>query len=157
MEERKISLVVSLEPKFLDGNINKHIEDSLNKQIGTCTQDTGYLIEIKSFVISDTEISRASSDIIIRVKVVAMVLRPQIDREYPVVVSTCINGNGIYAHCYEKLKILIMERNFTNFKFENGKYVFPDKTIQHGDKHTVVIKAIKYEKNSFQCIGVLKF
>ena len=156
MEEKKISMVVSLEPKFLDENINVHIKNSLDKQIGTCSQDYGYLISIKSFVISDTEISRASADIIIRLRVVAMVLKPQIDTEYSVSVVACINGNGIYAQAYGKLKILIMERNFTDFKFESGSYVFPDRTIQIGDTLNVIIKAIKYEKNNFQCIGILK-
>ena len=173
MDERKISLVISLEPKFLDENIKTHIGNVLNKQIGTCTQDYGYLISIKSFVIIDTEISRASSDIIIHLKVVALVLKPQIEKEYKVIVSACVNGNGVYAHCCEKLKILIMERNFTNFKFENGKYVFitgapthvgvipcsqtpDDNIIQIGSTLTVVIKAIKYEKNNYQCIGIIK-
>jgi hypothetical protein len=156
MEKKIIMLLVALEPKFLDHDINKHIDVSLKKQIGSCSSEHGYLIEILSFDIIDTEISRASSDIIIRLKVVAMVLKPIIDRVYSVVISACINGNGVYAHCYDKLKILIMERNFSNFKFENGKYVFPDKTIKIGDKFNVIVKAVKYEKNNFQCIGVFE-
>ena len=156
MEEKTLSLVVPLEPRYLDENIRKHIETALAKQIGSCTQEHGYLVKFGGFTIKDTEISRVTADIIVRLNVKAYVLKPRVDAKYQATVSACVNGNGIYAHCHDKLKILILERNFSNSRFENGKYVFPDKTIQIGDVVNVIIKAIKYEKNNFQCIGILE-
>lgn len=150
------SLVVSLEAKCLDKDILKHVKDALIKKIGTCTQESGYILSINNFVIDDTEISRATGAIVVRVKANCDFLKPEISKVYPAIVTSCVNSHGVYLHYKDKLKILVMERTLDTVKFENGCYTLASGVdIKVGSTVDVKVTATKYEKNNYQSIGII--
>lgn len=146
---------ILLPPRCLDENIFDHTKLKLIELIGKCTPDSGYIIKILRFCIIDTEVSRASTDIIIRVRMDTLTLKPEIGQVYKCIVSSCIPTHGIYAHHKGKLKVLVTERSMGDCTFSQDTCKVGDKSIKVGDEIDVMIKAIKYDRNNFQSVGVL--
>jgi DNA-directed RNA polymerase subunit E'/Rpb7 len=152
-EMSKIVVNVSIQPHSLGEDIMSVINKEITKKVGTCTQENGYILSIQKISDVDSMISRASGEIIVRATVRAETFKPEVGKTYKASVSSCVNGNGIYLHYKDRVKILVMERMMEKYSYKDGAYTNGEKTINIGDDVDVTIKAVKYEKNNFQCIG----
>jgi DNA-directed RNA polymerase subunit E'/Rpb7 len=144
---------IPIECSALGPDLDKYLEQKLGEYVGQCTHEHGYILSIGKFKIVDTEISRATSEPIITVRTEVETLKPEVGKELKGKVAMCVSGHGIYAYNNGKIKILVSERSMKDFRFENGSYKSADKVIMTGDEIDIVVTAIKYDKNNFQCIG----
>lgn len=137
--------------------LNDYIEQRIQDSVGQCTQEYGYILNVGKFKIIDTEISRATTETIMVVSFDATTVKPEVSAKMVATVSTCVSGHGIYAYSHGKIKVLVPERTLKGCKFVNGSYTLDEgkKPIMTGDEIEIVITAIKYDKNNFQCIGSL--
>lgn len=146
---------IPVECSALGKDLDEYIKLKLDEQVGKCSQENGYIISIGKFKIVDTEISRATSETLMIVAFEADVAKPEVGKQIRAVVSMCISGHGIYAYNNGKIKVLVPERSLKTFKFDAGTYKSEEKTYKTGDEVDIIITAIKYDKNNFQCIGNL--
>ena len=148
---------IVLSPDCLDANILNHAKSAALAFVGQCTQEDGYITKIHKIRISDTMVSRACTNIILRLELDIEALKPEIGQTYKCIVSSCIPGHGIYAHCQGKLKMLVMEQHLKSHVFKSGycENTITKHEIHVGDEISINVTAIKYDKNNFQCIGVI--
>ena len=147
--------VIPVDCSALGPNLNTYLKSKLDECIGKCTQEYGYIMEVGKFKIVDTEISRATSETNMSVLVEFSTIKPEIGMTLRATISMCVAGQGMYVYSNGKIKILIPERTLKNFKFENSTYKSTDKVLSIGDEIDVTITNIKFDKNNFQCIGVV--
>lgn len=151
-----ITSSIPIECYALGPNLDTYIQQKLSEQVGKCSQEYGYILNVGAFKIIDTEISRATTETIMIVTYEAETVKPEVGKDMKVLVSMCVSGHGIYAYNSGKIKVLIPERSLKSFKFDTGCYKSDAKTYKTGDEIDITITAIKYDKNNFQCIGNIK-
>lgn len=152
---------VSLNPSFL----GKNYKNALIKKIkdlceNDCTQEYGYIIEVKMLnKIKDNYISNVNSDILFNVEFEAITLKPEIGSIFTDKVCMVYNC-GIFVNIKDKMKVLIPLTSLKEYKFDSNKKIFYNKEtkkeIQEGCDITVIITGLKYSKKNFSCYGELK-
>ena len=155
MKQVVIKKGIPIECYALGPQLTDYISQKLKDSVGQCTQEYGYILSVGKFKIIDTEISRATSETIMVVLFEAETIKPTVGSTLKATISTCVSGHGIYVYSHGKVKILVSERTLKGFKFESGAYKSENRTFMTGDEIDVTITAIKYDKNNFQCIGVM--
>ena len=149
-----INQKVSIDSKYLDKNIEKHLLNKLKKIMeGKCTLDNGYIIDVKRIVnIGDNKIGRANSLVIFNLTYEAEILRPKKgDILYGTVCM--IFHHGIFVDVNGKMKVLIPATSMPAYVYNQIDNSFGP--ISKGDKLSIEIVMIKYEKKQFSCIGCL--
>ena len=145
MEKITTIRTIPLEYEYLGAKILDKIGEKLQKMIGECSREYGYITEILEYHIVDSEIARATTEALFKVCIDIHALKPVVGEIYKCSVASCIGGNGIYAVCSGKLRIRIGEKSLINFQFVNGDYKNGDRVIKVGMDIQVRVSAIKYE------------
>lgn len=153
---------ICLDPKYLDSNLKISLLIKAKESwIGKCTKEDGYILDIVDVAeILDNKISPATTSLLFSLKLVAKVLKPEINKCFKTTV-TMVLQQGIFTSCENILNILLPISQITNFEFDASKGVYvsktnPDECIAIKSEIEVEITAIRYEKNKFTCIGRLK-
>lgn len=160
MTEKEIDKYVCVEPSLIHVYDAASLRENLfNKArdiyLNTCTKDDGYIIEILDLVeILDNKISRANARIIFKLRLKALIIKPEVDKPMDGIVSNCL-PNGVFIMIENCIKVMITPMSLKDYFFNNKNYVKDDKTISVGTPLTAIIKKIRYEKNKFTCIGEL--
>lgn len=160
MSTANIKKRISLESKYLDGNIMDHLYTKLilTTKDSKCTKDYGYITNIKSITkIIDHEISRSTCNNIFTVEFLADILNPQPGTSH--IGTVCmIFSDGIFVTIHPRQRVLIPKSLLTEYEYkkENKTFVKGDITIKQGDTLIVKITASKYNKEEFSCFGTLK-
>lgn len=159
MNRKLITKTIVLESQHLGYQIDERIKEQTQKIVGDCNEEYGYIVSVGDFEIYDTEISRATSENIFKLKIWVETLKPEVDTTYKCTTTSCIDKNGIYATIGERLRIRIAEKSMADWKFNSNGYeqTVGGKTrrITVGSIVDVKITAIKYNNGNFLCIGVL--
>lgn len=158
MDCKVIQKRISIHPNCLNKDIEQHIYNKLESLFkNSCTKEHGYILSIdKDIKVLENEVGIDGSTMFI-VEIKVKTLKPFVDQ----VIEGKVCGvfeEGIFIDVVEKMKVLIRSDKLPHYtyckydeSFVNGK-----KKIQKGDEIWVKIKQIKYDKNSFSCIGDLK-
>ena len=152
MEINILQRRIYLEPKYLDKNIMNHLLKTINKAMfGEFNKEYGYIISANRIIkIVDNE------NTFFVLKFEAKTYKPKIKQKVDGVVCG-VYEEGIFIKVFEKMKILIPHIYLKDYKFNDVFHSFENKNnkIGIGDKINVEIKAVKYDKNGFCCIGFL--
>ena len=145
-------------PSDMGGNINENIKNNLIKElVSTCDETNGYFTEIKKvYKIIDNYITNSGSDIMCLVEFEAETFKPEVDMIIEDVDIIKIYENGILLNAMNIQKILIPSRTFPpDCKIEDKIFSKDGLELKEYDKMNVKIKAVKYDNNKFNCIGVM--
>lgn len=141
---------IYLEPKHLDQNIMEHLMAKITEDtFGECSTKFGHIISVKRIVkILNNE------DTIFTVRFEAETLKPEVGTKFTGVVCM-VYKDGIFVNIAEKQKMLIPAITLKGYVFENitGTYVKGNTKIKNGDEIRVIVTAVKYNKQSFSCVG----
>ena len=143
---------VYLEPRYLDQNIMDHLLVKITEMtFGECTKEYGHIISVERII----EIVN-NEDTIFTVRFEAETLKPETGNKYTGVVCM-VYKDGIFINVAEKQKMLIPSITLRGYTFEDvsGSYTKGNKRIKEGDEIKVVVTAVKYNKQSFSCVGSL--
>lgn len=157
---KEIEKSICIEPEFLNQDIKQHLlEKARTTWVGKCTKEDGYILKIHSIKkIVNNHISPSTTSIIFELLLKAEVIKPEIDMVFEAKVNMIVS-KGIFVCADEKINIFISVVDNYEFDEGNNTYVNVENKnikIKPGDKVNVKITAIRYEKNSFKCIGELK-
>jgi|LauGreDrversion4_2_1035121.scaffolds.fasta_scaffold1369981_1 DNA-directed RNA polymerase subunit E'/Rpb7 len=149
---------ICIEPQYLSKDIMKHILKKISDNtINECTKENGYILKINKIVgITDNYISNSNSEIVFNVKYEVQQLKPEIDKKYSGNVCMLFQS-GIFLNIESKIKVLIPIDALKNYEYNQSKLEFKskNKTIKIGDTVDIIITAINYAKQNFNCIGKL--
>ena len=180
---------VSLPPMYLHRGIKNALLSQLKKNLeNSCSQKNGYIVEVKNIesIVSNT-ISRAYSNIVVKVNFAVETLKPEEGSEFEGEV-VMVFEDGVFVMVKNRLKIMIPESTLKKAVYEEnmplsmnheemddeeteqmkkeqshlseGRFVVSKGkkkiTIKKGDKVKVKVSDLRYEKNNYSCIGVLK-
>jgi DNA-directed RNA polymerase subunit E'/Rpb7 len=155
----KIKGKLSIEPKYLDKDLDIHLLNKLKKTIiGTCSYEYGYIININKIIkIFDNFIAPANSLIVFNIIYEAEVLKPKIG-QYLKGTVCMVFQNGIFVNINDKMKVLVPSSFMKSYTFCKNYFINNENNskISINDEVTVKITRIKYEKKEFGCIGELK-
>lgn len=143
---------IYLEPKHLDKNIMEHLMSKITEDtLGECSKEFGHIISVKRIV----EILN-NEDTIFTVRFEAETLKPEVGTKLTGVVCM-VYKDGIFVNIAEKQKMLIPSIALKEYIFEEntGTYKKGNINIKEGDEIQVVVTAVKYNKQSFSCVGSL--
>jgi DNA-directed RNA polymerase subunit E'/Rpb7 len=149
---------ICVEPQYLSKDIMTHIFNKIrDNTVNECTKDNGYILKINKIIgITDNYISNSNSEIVFNVKYEVQNLKPEIDKKYNG--SVCmLFQSGIFLNIESKIKVLIPLDYLKNYVYNQSKseYKQKNRVIKIGDKIDVIITAINYAKQNFNCIGKL--
>ena len=153
---KKITQKVSIEPKYLDSDINNHIFNKLKKNMeGTCTLDNGYIISVNKLInVRDNKIGCANS-VIFDVTYEVDMLKPT--KGQILFGKVCmVFAHGIFVVC-ETMKVLVPATTMTAYTWQPDENIFKSatKSIKNNVDISIEIVMTKYEKKQFSCIGKL--
>ena len=154
----QIKQKVSIESKFLDNNVTKHLFDKLQKTMtGKCTLEYGYILKINKIItVGENSITPANSSVVFDLIYEAEVLKPNVGDDLSGTVCMVFK-HGIFVDIQGKIKVLIPVSSMESYTFDNSRFVHNNGTeISVGINVTITIVMIKYEKKQFSCIGKLK-
>ena len=143
---------VSIEPKYLNSEINEHVLNKLKKNMeGKCTLDNGYIISVKSIIDLGSNTIGSNTSVIFNLTYEAEILRP--DKGHILSGNVCmVFHHGIFVNVCGKMKVLIPATSM-NYDYNQSNNSFGPMT--KGVDVTIEIVMIKYEKKNFSCIGKL--
>lgn len=143
---------VYLEPKYLDQNIMKHLLHKITKETsGECTKEYGHILSVKKIIeIVDNK------DTVFTVKFEAETLKPDINSNFTGIVCM-VYKDGLFVNVAQKQKMLIPSSTLNGYIFDelSSSYVKEKQKIKEGDEIQVIVTAVKYNKQSFSCVGTL--
>ena len=155
---QQIQQRVSIEPIYLDSDIQNHILNKLKQNMeGTCTLDTGYIIDVKRIIsMNDNTIGCANSLVIFNVIYEAVTIKPCNGSK--MTGNVClVFPHGILVYVRDKMKVLIPTASMENYTFntDNTSFESDEGVIEIGSKLYIEIVLTKYEQKQFSCIGKL--
>ena len=147
---------ISLESKYLNSNIKKHIFDTTKQLLfSNCSKEHGHIIDVIKLVeIMDHEIDRANCSNIFTVKIEIENIKPE--------VGAVMTGNvcmlykdGIFIEIIKgKQKMLIPKLYLKDYTFNDTIPCYEgEKTIKEGDTISAKITACQYNNKTFNCFG----
>jgi DNA-directed RNA polymerase subunit E'/Rpb7 len=149
---------ITLEPKYLNDGYIEHIRTKLSdKMSGQCNQKYGYILGIEDEIkIHGNEVSSANAGIFFDVEFSIISLKPKKGQQLDGTVCMVFQ-HGVFVLVEEKMKVLIPTDKMPGYKFSTTKNRFKkgSRKISVGDTISVVLEMIKYEHQSFDCIGSL--
>jgi DNA-directed RNA polymerase subunit E'/Rpb7 len=155
----QINQKVSLESKYLDGDLETHILNKLcTSTKDKCSFETGYIIDvIKIIKIGENTISSVNTLTVFNITYEAEVLKPT--EGLIVSGNVCmIFQHGVFVDIKNKMKVLIPATTIKDFSYnsEKSSFSYMGKNVVQNDDVNIEIVMIKYEKKQFSCIGKLK-
>ncbi len=151
---------ISLEPQYLDSNIEQHILKKLKDVSNNeCSKDYGYFLKIvKLNKIINNYIS-SDCQIIFNVEYEVETLKPETNKIFEGTVCMIFSG-GIFLTIKNKMKVLIPISSLSDFEYKQNSNNFINKknnkeTIKENDFLKISISGIKYSKSNFSCFGTL--
>jgi DNA-directed RNA polymerase subunit E'/Rpb7 len=131
----------------MDHLLTKIIEETF----GECSKEHGHILSVKRIM----EILN-NEDTIFSVRFEADTLKPEAGAKFTGVVCM-VYKDGIFVNVAEKQKMLIPAITLKGYTFDDvtGTYVKGKTKIKEGDEIQVVVTAVKYNKQSFSCVGSL--
>lgn len=144
---------IYLEPIMMNKNIRKHLNEEIERKLkNKCIYNYGYVKNINKI----NTITNTKSNVFI-IDCNIEVFKPEKDVIYETIVHV-IYKEGIFVEVNNLQKILIPKLHLHGYQYDEFTNVFIDKNkniIQPGmSVHTKVL-AVKYNNNSFSCIGEL--
>ena len=154
-----ITQKISIEPEYLDNNINNHLLNRIKYLAeGTCTLNNGYIINVNKIKkIVKNIIDSSESLIIFEIVYEATTLKPTIGLILTGTICMIL-PQGLFVNIDGKMKVLIPSSSM-NFKFKKDEYdeYYVNKTgkskLVNGMDIKIQIIMIKYEQKEFKCIG----
>jgi len=160
MENKILTSLVILPPKFLDTNLENHIQEQLSMR--KCNKENGYILLINE-VLDYTEniISRIFSNVEFKVKYQATVFKPEVGMKLKLKVIG-IYPQGVFLE-YNKLKIFFIPHTFLkDYTYDKvGKKY--EKEVKKGKKkerseinengeYLVELSSVNFEGKDFKCL-----
>lgn len=158
MDYKVIQKKIAIYPNCLNKDIDQHIYDKLRLLFdNSCSKEHGYILNIdRDIKVLENEVGIGGTTMFM-VEIKVKTLKPFVDQV--VEGSVCgVYEEGILIDVEGKMNVLIRSdrlENYTYCKYDES-FVHGKKKIEKGDKLWVKIKQIKYDKNSYKCIGDLK-
>lgn len=153
---------IAIQSKYLTKNIKAAITEQIREKMEKkCSQRYGYILKIINVEnIINNYISRAYSNIVVKVNITLETLKPEIGGVFQGKVIM-LDKEGIFILVKDVFKIMIPSSTIKEqYFFETDKFLIEKGnkkyTIKYGDILEAEIKNLKYEKNRYSCIGVLK-
>jgi len=162
MSNTVIQRQFSLEPRCMNAVYRRHLYKKICQTLlHKCDKTYGYILEIdENFEIVSNTFSAAGQGVFFDVKLTAKTLKPEIGDAY--VGKVCmVMPQGVFV-LVEQMKIMVPKDRMAGFEHQKGEACFAKgkgtvrKVIQLGSRIRVTIDLIKYEKQTFGCIGSLK-
>tara|TARA_Y100000389_G_scaffold109146_1_gene106225 strand:- start:392 stop:850 length:459 start_codon:yes stop_codon:yes gene_type:complete len=150
----KIVLDCILKPEYLNKGYKEHILNILKEEYIFTSKEQGYIIDI--YNIEDIIHNYIDHNFDVRVKTLCDVDIIKLVKD--IILEDCeiimIHNNGIFVKKYT-IKILIPNTDNV-FDYNNNTCHYKDKLFECGDKISVQIQDIRFEKNEYTCIGTFK-
>jgi DNA-directed RNA polymerase subunit E'/Rpb7 len=136
-------------------NVRDYIRKKLEQIIGTCTENDGYVIGIKSidFKSLTNVVSRVSGNCIYNVKYTISTLKPDVEHVYGVLVNQ-VFSQGIFCQ-YNGIQIIVPSGTMDDWTHTNDTFVKDDDIISVASWIQIKIDVIRYDNNNYQCIASL--
>lgn len=150
----KIVLDCVLKPEYLNKDYKKHILDILKKEYTFTSKQQGYIVDIKNII--DIIHNNIDHNHNIYIKTLCDVDVIKLLKN--IILNDCeiimIHNNGIFVKKYT-IKILIPNTD-NIFDYSQNVCHYKGKLLECGDKISVNIQDIRFEKNEYTCIGTFK-
>lgn len=154
-----ITRKICITPDLITPDYTTVILEKLNSTfLNTCIQEAGYIIKIyPNIKILDNVISPTTSNVFFNTQFTAKVLYPKVDESYESKIIGILT-TGILTSIQDKIKVFIPAKNIKNYVYENDTFVHKKtkKRLEVGDLIDTVLDAVKYEQQSFKCVGKVK-
>ena len=168
----RVSRTFQLSPDILTTTIDTKMSDLVKSRlVGTCSEDNGYIIDLKDVSISSASISEATGLVDISVLFDAVCVHPTRGKTFGGRVclvfemGILIDIAGIFKIlvpvCDNKIKVNGSDINITHAQNENGHYIESEEDdsifLEKGSLARVVVSGVQYnpDTNSFNCFGDL--
>ena len=160
MSKITIEKKICIEPKYINQNILDNIKNILNdKYLNKCDNQYGYILKIYDNIhIIDNIVSTTSSGVYFYIKFSIKYLKPEIGNTYEGKVCMISNNAILVDFLDGKVKSIISKDKMGKFIYNKDELCFRNgnNTISKNSIVNFKIDMIKYEKNTFNCIGSLK-
>jgi DNA-directed RNA polymerase subunit E'/Rpb7 len=149
---------------FVDAcNLNEHymshiLEKIRNKDKITCTRKDGYILGIEGDIqIIDNEIATSACGVFFIVEYKVMSLKPNIGDVFEGRVCMVFD-KGVFVEVENCMKVLIPSDKMSNYKYSKSKNCFKSSANTLAENTTVKIQIVstKYEKQNYNCIGIIR-
>ena len=155
-----IEKCICLEPSALDKNIHQSLlEKARITWVGKCTKEEGYILSIeKVHKIVENHISPSTTSIIFTLLLCADVYKPVIGNVCDGHVSCIHKEHGLFVQVFNLLTVFIPTAELGKYTPHSSGEYYEDPNghiIRMNDILTTKINTIRYEKNTFSCIGSL--
>jgi DNA-directed RNA polymerase subunit E'/Rpb7 len=157
-----ITKKICVKPNFLDENLNSHILTILKDEYLDKYDDIqGYITDISNVKILENNISSTDSGVFFTVQFEAQTMpRPSANDEYEGNIGLIIS-DGIMVEVHKKIKIFVpVEKMGKDYVFDQKKNIFLYKKGKSqkkcGDTVRIIVEMVRYENQTFHCIGRLK-
>ena len=157
----KITKDITLEPKHLTRDINKHIVSELKQKYERkCCDDYGIIISIDKIESIDNTINKDSIFITFMITFYATTIKPEKGMKLSFI-PTLILSKGIFGKIYENINFFIPDTNLNEkeYNFDSTTSSFKKKDNTEIDKKTevfVIIDQLKYDSIKYNCITYLQ-
>lgn len=153
-----ITRKICITPDLITQDYATTIFEKLNSTfLNTCVQDVGYIIKIyPNIKILDNVISPTTSNVFFNTQFTAKVLYPKVEESYESKIIGMLS-TGILTTIQDKIKVFVPAKNIKNYVYDSEKDTFvhkkTKKMLKNSDTINVVLDAVKYEQQSFKCVG----
>lgn len=147
--KKNLVLQCLLEPIHLNSSCKKTIFNLLKEKYEGNSVNAGYIIKvlsIKEFIHNTI----SNGNVNIKMLCDCDVFKPIVDNVISCKVDM-IHLNGIFVSIHN-IKILIPNKN-NMFDIRDNVCMYKDKSINIGDYIDIIIKHIRFDNNSYTCIG----
>jgi len=151
-----ITKSIIVHPDKLDSSIGKYVKNKVVQLSKICSKTYGYVNEITSpiKILSNTIIEDGFVEFVVQYK--ANIYKPKSGDILSCQVCLILDL-GIFVIYQDKFKILIPEGKLKDagYKLVQDRYVKKKKSIDKDDNINVKINMVRYNNNTFDCIGEL--
>jgi DNA-directed RNA polymerase subunit E'/Rpb7 len=169
----KISRTFQLLPDILSTNIDEKMHDLVkSKVLGVCSEENGYIIDLKDVSISHASISEATGLVDVSVVFDAVCVHPKYGRKFGgriclvFEMGILVDVAGIFKIlvpvCDNMIRVNGTEKEITYDQNENGEHFIRSTNdssmlLEKGLLTRVVVSGVQYnpDTNAFNCFGDL--
>lgn len=152
----KIIEKITIESKYIDSNIEKHLLENLKKiKEKTCTKKYGFINHVSKMKILDSEISMADSSNIFIIDYDAEIYKPMVGKKYTSSKTLYSQGTRILLDVEGMFQIIVINGvvEKDNYIFENCNCKVNTKASSIEKLSNIKLQTVEFKDGKYVTIG----